>query len=161
MTINAHTPDLAGVIPARPTPLHAGVLLSVSQVRKLAEALVTIQEAAAFTSVFLIDRLDVHEGDSDLEEGEPEEDADASEEDDPAEEDTEDCDGFENEPAFDKASLRKLKRHGDGPGCPISDTDFGAEEIGEREEGVVATYGVDQSKGPDIGHHYNRGDGEF
>ena len=161
MTIHSHRPELTGVLPPRPVPLHAGVLLSVPQVRKLAEALVTIQEAAAFTSVFLIDRLDIHEGDPDLEDGEPQEDADTSEDDDPSEEDAEDCDGFENEPAFDKATLRKLKGYGDGPGCLISDTDFGADEAGEPQEGISPIYGVDQTKGPDIGHQYNRGDREI
>ena len=37
----------------------------------------------------------------------------------------------------------------DGPGCPCSDTDFGAEEAGEPEMGVEhPAYATDQSQGP-------------
>lgn len=41
----------------------------------------------------------------------------------------------DDDAAFDKRSLALANRTGSGPGCPISDPDYGGEEAGEREEG--------------------------
>jgi hypothetical protein len=74
----------------------------------------------------LIARLDAEDGDTDLEQTNDEEDA------------TPPCwwNGRETYA---------------GPGCSISDTDFGAEEQGEQDEaerGICPEYGVDQTKLP-------------
>jgi hypothetical protein len=61
----------------------------------------------------LIDHLDYLDGDADLEE------------------DNEDCGQDEGEP--DLRKRRRYRRNFAGPGCTISDTDFGAEEAGEPE----------------------------
>lgn len=61
-----------------------------------------------------IERLDEIDGDPDFEE------------------DSEDCGQDEGEPDFRKR--RRYRRGYAGPGCLISDSDFGAEEAGEREE---------------------------
>jgi hypothetical protein len=63
--------------------------------------------------------------------------------------DTEDCDGFENEPLLDAKECSRLNRlYGDGPGGGILlDSDYGAEEADEPEEGYAAgRTGIDQSR---------------
>jgi hypothetical protein len=47
--------------------LRAGIVLSTTEARKIAEALVTIQQVAGRVGIHLIDKLDVMEGDPDLE----------------------------------------------------------------------------------------------
>lgn len=60
-----------------------------------------------------------------------------------AEDDDSDCGSDEGEPDFAKPLC------GGGPGCIISDSDYGGEEAGERDEGIAAPiYGLDQTKGP-------------
>lgn len=130
-------------------------------------------ELAGFIAV-AIDLLDLADGDLDLEEDDPPEEggdhldaawlerddqrriavgginsnwfpgiSEDAEEDDPQGELTDD------EPAFDKRSCRIANRHGDGPGCKISDPDHGREEAGEQEEGAgIGIYGIDQTKLP-------------
>ena len=93
-----------------------------------------------------IDRLDQLDGDADLEPEVTEQD-DEPELDDFAEEDNEDCGHDEGEPDYRKR--RRHRRNESGPGCTISDTDYGAEEIGEPIDGIVpSAYGIDQSTGP-------------
>lgn len=89
----------------------------------------------ALAQVF-VGMLDIAEPDPDLEE------------DDPQGEITDD------DPAFDARSRAIANRTGSGPGCKISDPDYGAEEAGEFDEGEyghMRRYGVDQSRsiGPD------------
>jgi hypothetical protein len=62
----------------------------------------------------LIDHLDEVDGDPDLEE------------------DNEDCGHDEGEPDFRKRP--RHRRNFSGPGCNISDPDYGAEDVGEAED---------------------------
>lgn len=92
-----------------------------------------------------IERLDAMDGDADLEPEVTEQD-DEPELDDVGEDDDEDCSGDEGEPDFRKR--RRYRRNEAGPGCSISDQDYGGEEIGDREEGTTPTYGHNQVLGP-------------
>jgi hypothetical protein len=111
-----------------------------------------VREIAAAAQA-LINLLDAIDGDFDLEMNGDEEDANAAEDDfvdhavdglagcpvaDPPEEDSEDCDGFENEPLFDRAGCTRLNLlFGEGPGGgAVLDSDYGAEEAGEPEGGI-------------------------
>lgn len=77
----------------------------------------------------MIERIDEIDGDPDLEK------------------DNEDCGGDEGEPDYRKR--RRHRKNESGPGCNISDTDFGGEEIGEPIDGIAhPAYGIDQSAGP-------------
>ena len=40
------------------------------------------------------------------------------------------------------------RRNDPGPSCSISDQDFGADEMGKPEHGVMPAYGIDQARGP-------------
>lgn len=106
----ATNPNTGGIRPVTPShtavPLRAGLVLSVEEATRIAEALVTIQQVAGRVGIHLIDKLDVMEGDPDLE------DADADEEDDPSGQ-------------YDEDAWTTFIRAGDmfdsGPGCPIAD----------------------------------------
>lgn len=65
-----------------------------------------------------------------------------SDHEDDEEDDGPDSSGDEAEPDF-RARIR-----GYGPGCQISDSDYGGEEAGERDEIAVPIYGRDQTTGP-------------
>ena len=125
-------PNTGGFRPVTPSNLRAGIVLSVEEASRIAEALVTIQQVAARVGINLIDRLDVLEGDSDLE-GEWSEDeisstptwitladgpgcqiADAGGQ----------CDEDDNNTDLG----RTLDAH--GPGCELSDPDCAADDIG-------------------------------
>lgn len=62
MATNFNTGEIRPV-----TPLGAGIVLSVMEARQIAEALVTIQQVAGRVGLHLIDKLDVLDGDPDLE----------------------------------------------------------------------------------------------
>lgn len=77
----------------------------------------------------MIDCLDEIDGDVDLEG------------------DNEDCGHDEGEPDF--RERRRYRRNESGPGCAISESDYGDEEAGEPENGTEhPAYGIDQSTGP-------------
>ena len=80
-------------------------------------------------AIDLLDRLD---GDTDLEPEVTEQD-DEPEIDDIGEVDDDDCGNDEGEPDYRKH--RRSRRNESGPGCAISDSDYGGEEPGEREDG--------------------------
>lgn len=65
--------------------------------------------------------------------------------DDIEQDDGQDSSGDEGEPDFGTPPK------GSGPGCTISDADYGGEELGELDEGSFLAppiYGIDQTKGP-------------
>lgn len=81
----------------------------------------------------LIDRLDEIDGDPDMEEDNEDRGIDTGEPD------------YRPPPSHMRTHLRRLY----GPGCIDSDSDYGGEEAGEAENGIVhPTYGIDQSAGP-------------
>lgn len=109
-----------------------------------------------------IELMDVADGDFDAETGGDDLDGSgAAEEDTPqlnsmieyfgnpedAEEDSEDCSHDEGEPDYHKR--RRHCRNEGGPGCAISDSDYGGEEPGEPDNGVEhPIYGINQATGP-------------
>ena len=77
----------------------------------------------------MIDRLDEIDGDPEIEE------------------DNEDCGHDEGEPDYRRPHWRLRKWA--GPGCNISDCDYGSEDEGEADEGrCIPAYGIDQTTGP-------------
>ena len=63
------------------------------------------------------------------------------------EDDNEDCGHDDGEPDYRRPHWRVRKWA--GPGCMISDTDYGSEDEGEPEnDSQRAAYGIDQSRGP-------------
>ena len=64
-----------------------------------------------------------------------------------AEEDDEDCGHDEGKPDYRKR--RRHRQNEGGPGCAISDSDYGGEEPGEPENcGQHPRYGINQALGP-------------
>lgn len=86
-------------------------------------------ESAVTSLLALLDYID---GDADLEDGDQDHGAD------------------EGEPFFhDPVARRQNRSRYAGPGCPISDSDYGGEEPGEREDAILtAIYGINQTLGP-------------
>jgi hypothetical protein len=77
----------------------------------------------------MIERLDQIDGDPEIEE------------------DDEDCGRDDGEPDYRRPHWRLRKWA--GPGCMISDSDYGSEDEGEPEDGIAhPAYGIDQSAGP-------------
>lgn len=105
----ATSPNTGGFRPVTPAPLRAGIVLSADEARRICEALVTVQRTAGYFAASLIDRLDVLDGDPDLEDS--------------------DEDGACDE---DEISTMLALGEGDGPGCLISDPDSGADDNGEE-----------------------------
>lgn len=115
----ASNANMGGFRPVTPspgiTPLQAGIVLSASEARKIAEALVTIQQVAGRVGIHLIDKLDVLDGDSDFE-------------------------GECSEDEISRCTDHGLPIPNDGPGCKIADPreeddPAGGDVVDERHDG--------------------------